>query len=80
MKHLEEHYVQGNRSEKDILFYYTTTGKNVVNCDDDINWLKFNFCKLKSIIRHTCLNFRFRLDDVELDGLSSCTRNNSSII
>ena len=39
MKHLEEHYVQGNRSDKDILFYYTTTGKNVLNYDDDINGL-----------------------------------------
>ena len=28
MKHLEEHYVQGNRSDQDVLLYYTTTGKN----------------------------------------------------
>jgi len=26
MKHLEEHVVQGNRTEKDTLMYYTTTG------------------------------------------------------
>jgi len=30
MKHLEEHYVQGNRSDKDILFYYTTTGWMII--------------------------------------------------
>ena len=28
MKHLEEHLVQGNRSDKDVLLYYTTTGRD----------------------------------------------------
>jgi len=26
MKHLEEHQIQGNRTQEDVLFYYTTTG------------------------------------------------------
>ena len=28
MKHLEEHLVQGNRSDQDVLLYYTTTGRD----------------------------------------------------
>ena len=26
MKHLEEHQIQGNRNDQDVLMYYTTTG------------------------------------------------------
>ena len=28
MKHLEEHQIQGNRNDQDVLMYYTTTGIN----------------------------------------------------
>ena len=28
MKHLEEHQIQGNRNDQDVLMYYTTTGTN----------------------------------------------------
>ena len=30
MKHLEEHQIQGNRNDQDVLMYYTTTGSQPI--------------------------------------------------
>ena len=41
MKHLEEHQIQGNRTDQDILMYYTTTGKFSRHSSNNVSSFRF---------------------------------------
>ena len=66
MKHLEEHQIQGNRNDQDVLMYYTTTGTNFAR---SMFHPKFNPCLLNADSHY--VKYHFRVDDVELDGFRS---------
>ena len=47
MKHLEEHQIQGNRNDQDVLMYYTTTGTSLPRFMFHPKfWVKNNFYKI----------------------------------
>ena len=78
MKHLEEHQIQGNRNDQDVLMYYTTTGSQPI---------LQNSCFIQSFIYPTLLKpdshyvkYHFRVDDVELDGFRTGVGYNTCFI
>jgi hypothetical protein len=76
MKHLEEHQIQGNRNDQDVLMYYTTTGTNFAKFMFHPTF--FSPILLKT---HSCyVKYHFRVDDVELDGFRSCFGYNTCFI
>ena len=68
MKHLEEHQIQGNRNDQDVLMYYTTTG---INFTRFMFHPKFWISPILLKIDYNYVKYYFRLDDVELDGFRS---------
>ena len=78
MKHLEEHQIQGNRNDQDVLMYYTTTGSQPI---------LQNSCFIQNFIYPISLKpdshyvkYHFRMDDVELDGFRTGVGYNTCFI
>ena len=68
MKHLEEHQIQGNRNDQDVLMYYTTTGSQPI-LQNSCFIQSFYPTLLESHSHY--VKYHFRVDDVELDGFRS---------
>ena len=82
MKHLEEHQIQGNRNDQDVLMYYTTTGSQPI-LQNSCFTQSFNFYNIHPTLLKPdwhYVKYHFRVDDVELDGFRTGVGYNTCFI